>query len=291
MGRRHGQFRRRPDAGNHGYGGQRHLADQHRDHHPRRPVRPEHGQRQRQRYRDAAASRSGSDQHGERRGAQRGRRDHLHRHALQSGPRRRHGGAGGRLAAGRCELCFGQSQPGHLHQRHRTMERRHGRLRRRADAGNHGYGGQRHLAGPNTGTITHADQFDPNTSNDSASAAVNAPTVDLGRWRRRRQIHHDLHGECGADPDYRCRPRHRRPRHGQPRHGDDRPDKCQGGRQPVFRRRTSRRNRQHDRYLGAGPDHDPSGQLGVRSDYHTAISWFSSAIPPMRQIQPIAISR
>ncbi len=31
----------------------------------------------------------------------------------------------------------------------------------------------------NTGTITHADQFDPNTSNDSASAAVNAPTVDL----------------------------------------------------------------------------------------------------------------
>ncbi len=54
---RHGQLRRRADAEHHGHGGQPHRPDQHRDHQPRRPVRPEHRQQHRQRHRDAPAGR------------------------------------------------------------------------------------------------------------------------------------------------------------------------------------------------------------------------------------------
>ena len=53
--RRHGQPRRPADAEHHCHGGQPRRADQHRDHQRRRPVRPEHRQQHRQRHRDAAA--------------------------------------------------------------------------------------------------------------------------------------------------------------------------------------------------------------------------------------------
>ena len=92
------------DAEHHCHGGQPRRADQHRDHQRRRPVRPEHGQQHRQRHRDAPAGRPVCVENGERRDAQRRRPDHLHRHAVQSGPRRRHGGAGDRPAAGRAHL-------------------------------------------------------------------------------------------------------------------------------------------------------------------------------------------
>ena len=45
---------------------------------------PNHGQQHRQRHRDAPAGRPVCDQNGERPDAQRGRPDHLHRHAVQS---------------------------------------------------------------------------------------------------------------------------------------------------------------------------------------------------------------
>ena len=97
-----------PDgAHDRGHGGQPRRADQHGDHQRRRPVRPEHRQQHRQRHRDAPAGRPGRDQDGERRDAQRRRPDHLHRHAVQSGSRHRHGRAGDRPAAGRADLRVG----------------------------------------------------------------------------------------------------------------------------------------------------------------------------------------
>ena len=57
-------------------------------------------------------------------------------------PRHRHGGAGDRPAAGRRELRVGHPQPGHLRQRHRGVDGRHGQPRRPADAEHHCHGGQ-----------------------------------------------------------------------------------------------------------------------------------------------------
>ena len=172
LGRRRGQPGAPHDADDHCHGGQPRRADQHRDHQRRRPVRPEHGQQHRQRHRDAPAGRPGCGQDGEQPDAQRGRPDHLHRHAVQSGPRRRHGGAGDRPVAGRRELRVGQSQPGQLRQRHRAVGRRRGQRRRRRDAGDHGDGGQ----------------------------------------RRRADQHGDHHGRRPVRPEHRQQHRQRRPR-------------------------------------------------------------------------------
>ena len=61
--------------------------------------------------------------------------DHLHRHADQQRPRRRHRRAGDRPAAGRARpSCQRDTQPGELRQRHRGVDRRHGQPRRPADA-------------------------------------------------------------------------------------------------------------------------------------------------------------
>ena len=63
-----------------------------------------------------------------------GDHDHLHRHADQQRPRRRHRRAGDRPAAGRPDLRVGHPQPGHLRQRHRRLDRRHGGPGDAADA-------------------------------------------------------------------------------------------------------------------------------------------------------------
>ena len=88
---------------------------------------------------------------------------------LTNRPRRRHGGAGDRPVAGRLDLRVGQPQPGHLRQRHRLWT-----------VGTVSPGGPQTLtitatvvspdAQTNTATISDADQFDPNTANNTASA-------------------------------------------------------------------------------------------------------------------------
>ena len=178
VGRRHGQLRRPADAEHHCHGGQPRRADQHRDHQRRRPVRPEHGQQHRQRHRDAPAGRPVCDQDGERRDAQRRRPDHLHRHAVQPGPGRRHGGAGDRPAAGR--LTFVSANP---------SQGSYDNVSGVWTVGTVSSGVPQTLsitatvvspdAQTNTGTISDADQFDPNTANNTASATETPQQADL----------------------------------------------------------------------------------------------------------------
>ena len=128
-GRRHGHARDAADAGDRGDGGQRRRPDQHRDHHGRRSVRPDHRQQHRQHHGDAAAGRPRHHQVGEQPDAQRRRPDHLHRHPDQQRSRRRHRRAGDRPAPRRPHLRLGRPQPGDLQFDDRPVDRRHGRDR------------------------------------------------------------------------------------------------------------------------------------------------------------------
>ena len=143
-------------------------ADQHRDDQPQRPVRPGHGQQQRQRHRDAATGRPRAHQDGQRPDAERRRHDHLHRHADQQRPRRRdHVTVTDLLPAG---LTFVSATPsqGTYDAATGAVDRRHRHPGRRNP--DHRGEGDRPTAQTNTATISHSDQFDPDTGNNSASA-------------------------------------------------------------------------------------------------------------------------
>ena len=145
----------------------------------RRPVRPEHGQQQRQRHRDAPAGRPGHDKTVSDPTPNVGDTDHLHRHPDQRRPRRRHRRAGDRPAAGRADLRVGRRparapttaatgvwtvgtvSPG-VPQTLTSWPRWSARTRR-----------------PTRRRSRDADQFDPITGNNTASATETPQQADL----------------------------------------------------------------------------------------------------------------
>ena len=70
-------------------------------------------------------------------------------------------------------------RPGHLRQRHRRVDGRHGRPRRPADADASRATVVSPAAQTNTATISDADQVDPNTGNNTASATETPQQADL----------------------------------------------------------------------------------------------------------------
>ena len=102
------------------------AADQHGDHQPRRPVRPQHRQQYRQRHRDPAAGRPGRDQDRRRPDAQRRRHDHLHRSRLNNiGPNAATNVQVNDLLPAGLTFVSADAQPGDLRQRHRRLDRGH----------------------------------------------------------------------------------------------------------------------------------------------------------------------
>ena len=125
---------------------------------PTRPTTPE-------RHRDAAAGRPGGHQDGQQPDAQRRARRSPTRHADQQRPRRGHGGAGDRPAAGGADVRVGDAGPG-------TYDPATGVW----TVGTVGAGSPGKLPiqatvvspirGPTTAAISHAAQFDPDPSNN-----------------------------------------------------------------------------------------------------------------------------
>ena len=175
-----GDGRRRvaADAGDPGDRHEPRPADQHGDDHEFGSVRPRDHEQHRQRRHGAAAGRPGAGQGRQRSDPQRRRYDHLHRHAERQRPRRRHGRAGDRPAARGRDVRLGEAQPGDVRPGSGVWT-----------VGTVTTASPQTLlilatvvspdAQTNTATISHADQFDPDTGNNTASTTLTPQQSDL----------------------------------------------------------------------------------------------------------------
>ena len=102
-------------------------------------------------------------------------------------PERRHRRHGPGPAAGGRDVRLGHTQPGELRQRHGGLDGREPSISSTAQT----LTIQATVASPNpptnTATISHADQFDPNTANNTASATETPQQADLALTKTRQQ--------------------------------------------------------------------------------------------------------